>query len=211
MVYRESREVRALNFIATAAYYVAWVVTAVLLMGIPAIRLLSDRVTDESFTIDVPVTITELDAGLVSSWLTEARDLPLNDLHGDLEIPIVSAPVSFLVVTWLGLAVSCGLALLILHQIRRLVQRVRAGAPFDSENAGRLRTLARLILVRYVFKAFYVFFVSGWVATTITGSVQTGSMPYANWSVILIALVLMALAEIFRRGTALEDEQSLVV
>src|SRR5688500_7676835 len=151
MVYRESREVRALNFIATAAYYVAWVVTAVLLMGIPAIRLLSDRVTDESFTIHVPVTIPERDDGLVSSWLTEARNLPLNDLHGDLEIPIVSAPVSFLVVTWLGLAVSCGLALLILHQIRRLVQRVRAGAPFDSENAGRLRTLARLILVRYVF------------------------------------------------------------
>jgi vacuolar-type H+-ATPase subunit I/STV1 len=212
MKYRENRELRALDRVISLAYYLGWAVTAALLIGLPALRILPGDMVDRSFTIAVPASVSELNTTVVAEWEGRAEKYTLNDVHGDVEIPVTVAPVSLLMVTWLAWAVTCGLTLLMLYHARGLVRRVRAGAPFDAENAIILRRLGLLLLVQYIVKAFYVFGVSSWLVSKLaSSSVPLSTAPYANWSVLLSALVLMVLAEIFRRGTALEHEQSLVV
>jgi hypothetical protein len=209
---RENRELRALDRVITLAYYVACVVTAAWLVVVPALRFLPGDLIDRSFTVDVPVAVTELTTTAVAEWEERTATYPLNDVHGDVEIPITVAPITLLFITWLVWGLICGLATMMLYQARKLVRRVRAGAPFDAENAIILRRLGSLLLVQYVVKVFYGFGVSTWVVSKLdSSSVRLSTAPFANWSVLLSALVLMVLAEIFRRGAALEHEQSLVV
>jgi hypothetical protein len=209
--YQESRESRALDRIITLAYYVAWAVTIVLLIGLPAVRLFSFEF-DRSFAVDVPVSIDELNGRATARWSAQPETYGLKDVQGDVEIPVNTAPTSLLVVTWLAWAAMCALTLLMLRHARGLVRRVRSGTPFDAQNALVLRRLGVLLLLQYLVNAFYVFGVSSWLVSKLSdSSVSLSSAPYANWSVLLAALVLMTLSEIFRRGATLEHEQSLVV
>ena len=209
---RGNREMRALDRVLNIAYYIGWVVTAILLIGMPAVRLFSADLADRSFTINVPTTVTKLDAPVGLDLNAAPGDYELKNVTADVAIPISAAPTSFLLVTWIAWALTCALTMLMLYNARGLVRRVRAGSPFDLENAMILRRLGQLLLVRYIVKALYVFGVSSWLVSKVSGgSVPLSTGMYANWSVLLTALVLMVLAEIFRRGAALEDEQALVV
>jgi hypothetical protein len=209
---QESRELRALDRILRIAYYFGWVLTIAWLIGLPTLRFLPPDIVDRSFTIDVPASIDELNTTVIAQWEAGAVKYAFDDVRGDVEIPVSVAPLSLLIFTWLVWAIICGLTLVMLYHGRRLVRRARGGAPFDAENAIIVRRIGLLLLVQYIVKAFYVFGASNWLVVRLDStSVPLSSAPYANWSVLLAALVLLALAEIFRRGTALEHEQSLVV
>ena len=93
------------------------------------------------------------------------------------------------------------LVLLFLHHLRALFRRVREGTPFDAANAARMRWLGVSLLALYVFFGGFEFWMSAWVTRAL----------HINWFGVFTALVLVGLAEVFRRGTALEEEQSLVV
>jgi hypothetical protein len=215
--YRGTRELRALDRIISIAYYLAWVVSVLLLLGLPAVRLWADRiwagdVVDASFVIHVPAAVAESDTSHLTHPNTWAGGYALHNMRGDIAVPIATAPMTFLVLTWIALAVGCGLSLLIFYHARALVRRARDGAPFDAGNAVILRRLGQLLLVRYILKAIYLFGAASWAVRQMSeGGVKLTTGQYANWSALFLALVLMALAGIFRRGAALEDEQSLVV
>ncbi len=212
MTLRENRELRALDRILTIGYYLGWAVTAAWLIALPVLRLLPADTVDRSFTIDVPASVTELNTTVVAQWEATSQGYALNDVGGHVEIPVNSAPFGLLVATWLVGATICGLALRMIYHARRLVRRVRGGKPFDAENAIIVRQLGVLLLVQYLVKAFYTFGTSSWLVRNLSiTSLPLSTAPYANWGVLFSALVLMALAEIFRRGAALEYEQSLVV
>jgi hypothetical protein len=122
-------------------------------------------------------------------------------------------PWSVLALLWSYAAVGGALMLLFLHNLRRIFQRVRDGAAFDAQNVVRLRTLGTLLLAIAGLNAVAE------LATSV--AVRRGLAPGSSLTVptglhidltlVPVALVLMALAEVFRRGAALEHEQSLVV
>jgi hypothetical protein len=113
---------------------------------------------------------------------------------------------------WTYAVLMCALMLLFLHHLRRIFQRVRDGAPFDAANARRLRWLGLLALA---------FALLNGVAETVTSLVvrrglvsSSLSVPSAvslDLSTVFFGLVLLALAEVFRRGAELEDDQALVI
>jgi hypothetical protein len=103
--------------------------------------------------------------------------------------------------------------LLFLHNLRRIFQRVRDGAAFDAQNVVRLRRLGTVLLTLSAVKAVAE------LATSIAvrrGLAQDSSLTvpsgfHLDLTLVPVALVVIALAEVFRRGAALEHEQSLVV
>jgi hypothetical protein len=137
----------------------------------------------------------------------------VDDVRGELKLPIATMPWSFLALLWSYAAVAFGLLLVFLKNLRRIFQRVRDGAAFDAENATRLRTLGALLLALAGLKAVAE------LATSV--AVRRGLAPdsslivppgfHVDLTLVPVALVLMALAEVFRRGAELEHEQSLVV
>jgi hypothetical protein len=214
--------VKALTALVSFLYFVAAAALVIVLIAIPVVELVgstkpwfsADGIQiDGASHVALPVRISDLNATLVSKWDPVGGTIELEDLNGHIQVPIRPAPVWFKVAGWTGSTIGLALIVLFLHHLRRLFQRVRDGAPFDAQNATRLRWMGVLLLALCGFRSVFEFVMSAAAtrALEVSSTIELGSPLRIDAEVVFIALVLIALAEIFRRGAALEDEQSLVV
>jgi hypothetical protein len=205
------RVVRGLAAVASFAYFFMWAGAVVVLVGLPIVKAFGGTDGGFYYGIELPVNAPRVESTVQTAW--GPAPLRLDDMRGELKLPIANVPWSFLALLWGYAAAGGALMLMSLHHLRRILQRVRDGAAFDAQNAVRLRTLGILLLAIAGLNA-----AAQW-ATAI--AVRRGLAPDSSLTVpggfqidaplIPVALVLMALAEVFRRGAALEHEQSLVV
>jgi hypothetical protein len=206
---RPDRVVRVLAALASFAYFVMWAGGALVLIGLPLIKAFG--AAGFYYGLELPVIAPTVQT-MVETASGPAR-LTLDDVRGELNLPISSMSWSLLAVLWSYAAAAGALMLLLLHHLRRIFQRVRDGAAFDTENVVRLRTLGMLLMALAGLKAVAE------LATSIAvrrglgpdSSLTVPSGIHVDLTLLPVALVLMALAEIFRRGAELEHEQSLVV
>lgn len=199
---------RVLSFGAALMYWVVLVAGLAVLAGIPIARTL-DR---EDFRIGVPAEVAALDAGVESAWGEAPGVFELDDVAAKLEVPITRAPGWYVLIAWVGTAGILTLVVMFLHHLRRMLRRLRDGEPFDIENAVHLRWLGWLLIAAHSVGAVVWFVLSSTAIHALTASNVTLHAPLAlDLRVILMGFALIALAEIFRHGAELEDEQSLVV
>lgn len=208
---RPDRVVRTLTALASFAYFGLWAVAALVLIALPMAKAFGGTGADFHYGLEVPVTAPSLQTMVQTVW--GPAPLMLGDVRGELKLPISTVPWSFLALLWSYAAVGGSLMLLFLHNLRRIFQRVRDGAAFDVQNVVRLRTLGRLLLaiagLNAVAELATSIAVRRGLAAGSSLTVPTGF--HIDLTLVPIALVLMALAEVFRRGAELEHEQSLVV
>ena len=208
--YRPDRVVRVLTALVSIAYFGLGILGALVLIAAPLVKLLTDGDPDWIWGLRVPASVPEAEATVLTTW-GPAR-LEVEDVRGVLRLPLSMLPWWLVAVLWAHAAVVFALILLFLHHLRRIFQRVRAGAPFDAANALRLRWLGLLLLAVAVVNGVAELVTSRAVRAGLSsGSITVPRGLHVDLSAVLVALVLVALAEIFRRGAELEDEQSLVV
>jgi hypothetical protein len=208
--YRPDRVVRVLTAVVSIAYFGLSVLAVVLLIGLPAVKLLAGDSPEWVIGLAVPVVTRDAGATVLTRW-GDAR-LEVEDMRGSLKLPVSILPWWLFAVLWAYVAAAVALTLMFVHHLRRIFQRVRGGAPFDATNALRLRWLGLLLLALTVLNG-----VSGSVtALAVRGGLATGHVEVPlglsiDGRAVLFGLLLLALAEIFRRGAELEEEQSLTV
>ncbi len=209
--YEPDRVVKVLSGLATGLYYVTWVAAVLVLAGMPLARYVGAGHADALYRLSAPV-IVHPPLNLTEHWRVRGARVVVSQVRATAEVPMDAVPTSMAVLAWVALAVSAALAVLFLHHLRRLFQRVRQGAPFDPANAIRLRWLGIVLLVGVVWVGVSNLWMSLAVSRMLEGpGNELGTGIQLNIPAILVALVLIALAEIFRRGAALEEEQALVV
>jgi hypothetical protein len=209
LAYRPDRVERALSALVSFAYLGLWVVTVVLLVAVPSARLVA-RGENWTWSVDVPATIQQ--SQTTASTSGGPARLVVADARAILHVPIARLPWSLVGVIWTHAAVALVLTLLALHHLRRIVQRVRDGVPFDADNALRMRALGVLLLALVVFDGVADFATSLALGRELSGgTVTVATRPHIDMPLVFAALVLVVLAEIFRRGAELEREQSLVI
>jgi hypothetical protein len=207
--HRPDRVVRVLTILVSVAFYVTIVAGVLLLLATPLFKLFAGESREWTWDLPVPVTVQD-SATVVTRW--GPAQLELDDVRGDLELPITMLPWPLLTVLWTYRALQLVLTLVALHHLRRICQRVRDGAPFDAHNAVRLRSLGLLVFGLAVFSGLAEFVTSLAVKKGLaSGTIAIPTGLHINAPVVIVALVLVALAEVFRRGAELETEQSLVV
>jgi hypothetical protein len=209
--YRADPVVRLLTVGATVFYRVAWVFAVIVVVGVAAVELFAGPELRREFTIGVTATVDLKDVTIGTAW-GGSTGLEMNKAAGSLRVPIATAPLGFRLAAYLGLGVIYVLFLRFLFHLRELFLRVRAGEPFDERNATSLRWLGILLILIDTLGSAYSFGLSQLVLRALSAP----SMPLAssfsmNGTAIIVGLVLLALAEIFRRGALLEDEQAHVV
>lgn len=211
--YRADWMVRLLTGVVSFAYYGTWVVAVLIVVVAPALKNLTPNlVVDPEFRVGFPVTLAKLGDTAVTQWDVAPLDVQVWQVTGFLSLPNRQLPAWVPIVTYSGVAVAMMLALLFLHTLRALFRRLREGAPFDANNAARMRWVGMWLLAFHVFYGGLSYLMSRWLAREMASSgVAAGPVLDINWFAVLVALVLMALAEVFRRGATLEEEQSLVV
>lgn len=209
--YRANSVVQLLTILVSVFYRVAWVFGVVLFIAVTALELFAGTETRQKFSIGVTTTVHLEDQMVGTAW-GGSLGLKMDEAKGSLRVPIASAPAWFRLAAYLGLAVIFALFLRFLFHLRELFRRVRAGAPFDERNATTLRWLGILLVLIETMTSAYSFGLSQLVLRAMSPpSIPVTSSYSMNGTAIVVGLVLLALAEIFRRGAVLEDEQAHVV
>ncbi len=163
-------------------------------------------------------------SALPMAWVTLRSLIILNWIFGALILALLAA--SFLAEEWTWRALGVGsvaghegivagmraimvigivgtpIAYVVLSQLLRIVESVRVGEPFTSENAGRLRTIAWALLGLELLHICVV---------TIASAVSTPEVPLhisSNFNVTggLAILLLFVLAQVFLEGTRLRED-----
>lgn len=208
--YRPDRVVRVLTILITVAYYGILSVVALVLIATPALKLFAAGDREWEWGLPVPVFVQDTEVTVQSPW--GAGRLEVEDARGSLRLPIAMLPWWLFALLWAHAAAAGGLIVLFLHNLRRIFQRVRDGMPFDAANAMRLRRLGRVLLALALLNGAARLVLTLAVRGNLSaGNVIVPASLDIDMSLVIVALVLIALAEIFRRGADLEAEQSLVV
>jgi Protein of unknown function (DUF2975) len=117
--------------------------------------------------------------------------------------------------TWFamaGAAVMLGLVLWILAELAAVCRSVRDGQPFAARNAMRIRRLALALVLAEVSRAVIVYAAHAYVAAQFAADhLRFTARPHIDAFAIVSALILLVLAEVFRTGTQLDEDQSLTV
>ena len=132
----------------------------------------------------------------------------------------LSLSTFFIAGNWVGRALNFGpgamhlaLWLLILHRLKGFTASLRSGRPFVEENGRRLRTIGLAV-------------VGMWAVTVLTGAAvhayarghfvleEQGSIALGfdvNPLMLFVGLMLLVIAEVFRIGTRLQEEQDATI
>jgi hypothetical protein len=201
--------VRALTGIVSFAFYFVLAGGALLLAGSVAAKAFAGADPNWTWSLPLPAAETHSPTAVMTRW--GPAQLEVLDERTTLRLPIGILPGWLFAVLWAYVAAAGALVLLALHHLRRILQRVRDGAPFDASNARRLRFLGLSLLalsLNGIAERMIAMAVS--VQVPALTSVRPITLP-VDGSLVFVALLLVALARIFHRGSDLEHDQSLVV
>jgi hypothetical protein len=162
-------------------------------------------------TMAIPVAIRVDDRTLrLSAPGLGIEQAQLRDLEGTLHFPprwgaFFVANLA-LAICWLGLA------LWVLGLLRSLIAALRAGRPFVAANASRVRSIGWAVIIGEIVRASVVYFENRYAMTHFTAEgLQFMAHPHFSVFAIVHGLIILALAEVFRAGTRLDEDQSLTI
>jgi hypothetical protein len=104
------------------------------------------------------------------------------------------------------------LVLWVLGQLRAVFETLRDGQPFVAANATRIRRIAFAVIFGETARAALVF-VTNYYASThfVAEGLRFDARPDYNIMAIVYGVIILVIAEVFRAGTRLDEDQSLTV
>ncbi|KAA5546412.1 DUF2975 domain-containing protein [Adhaeribacter rhizoryzae] len=192
--------------------YVSWYIQLLFLVLLTVLLSIS-FIAKEDIQSDLTVRLTQSQplavkpAPAATNINNVTLKLNAGELHftQDKSLPLV---IYNLGVMWIGFAISLGIT----NLLRKIFDSLTDNNPFVVENAQRLRQIALLIILiapitfmRDLFLNWYLrqnFVIDG-------SAIQTHLT--LDFKTIFIGLILLIIAEIFRIGTRLKEDQELTV
>ncbi len=188
-----------LGVFVTIFWLGAWFVVAAFVV-IPFLGL-----ENTSFTFETPIA-----HGLRVEMQGPGGTWKLRTVVADVSTPHSRA--------WIGSLLALPfivLIALVLGGLRKILLSLREGSPFVSENARRLRRIGLLMLLietlRVIVTATLVCPLIEELEPVTPGRQVIEATAWPNWEFVFTGCAVLILAEVFRRGTAMRDEQALTV
>ena len=137
-------------------------------------------------------------------------DAQLRDARAALKFSPQRGP--FFIANAVLLVCLLSLVLWAVSQLRGVLRTLRDGKPFAPANARRLRRIAWLAIAGELVRAAVVFFENQYAASHfVSEGLHFSARPEVNVFAIVNGLVILIIAEVFRIGAGLDEEQSLTV
>lgn len=163
----------------------------------------------EGLVIGVPAAFS-IDASRVSAPSIDVTAAGIRDATGILRIPVSTTRVyvgglvsalAMMAIAWIGV-----------HQLRKVVFSLRDERPFAAANAARIRRIAYAVLAGELVRAAFTIGSNIYIARHFEAEGMSFDVR-VNMSIttIVAGLIIFVLAEVFRAGARLEEEQSLTV
>lgn len=199
---------RGLKITLDIAWYL-FIALLVLAFGLLAWGLASGGNVPGHLSLPVAVTI---DPSLYSISAPDAgiSGAELEELSGDLRFR--SPDRQFVVFFAVYLALGIAIVLMVVYQLRRIIATLAGGTPFVPANAWRIHFIGWVVIAGEFVQEFIEFLGHVAVKTVFdTQGVAFHWSPDVSVTTIFWGCVLLALAEVFRLGVAMQEEQSLTV
>jgi hypothetical protein len=161
--------------------------------------------------IGIPVSFdSDLQASSVASPSVRIDGVRIKNARGTLNLPIERSEFLFANVAILIALMTFGL--FVLTQLRAVFRALRDGRPFVSANVRRIRWIGMSVILGELVWSGIVLFENRYAATHVAAvGVRFNALPDLNFVAIIHGLIILAIAEVFREGTRLEEDQSLTV
>jgi hypothetical protein len=159
----------------------------------------------------IPVSL-EVDAQRhqVTSPSLGIADAQLRDIRGLLTFPTQQGP--FFIGNTVLLLVLFSLALWVIGSLRAVFRTVRDGDPFVAANAGRIRAVAYGVMIGEAARAAITYFENSYAMTNFSAQgLRFVAAPDLDLVAIVLGLIILVIAEVFRTGTRLREDQSLTI
>jgi hypothetical protein len=196
-----------IRYVLDAAWWLA-VVSVVLLTGLLALSLCI-KPEANNLTMNLPVAL-ELSSPVHGSSHPIEPDARIENLRGNLRFPVQNGV--FLSGSMLLIVLFSGCLLWGLNQLRHLFRSLSRGRLFIPENARRIRWVGFTVIFGELARAALVYFWSYYTSLhfTANGLRFVASIDFSGTTVIA-GLSILVIAEVFREGTRLHEEQSLTI
>ena len=161
--------------------------------------------------LSVPVSFDlDLRAHSVAVPSTGIEGARIQRAQGNLSLPVQRG--WFLFANIVVLIVLMAVALWVLSQLRAVFRTLRDGRPFVSENVRRIRWVGvGVILGAFAGSAVTLFNNYYTMTHFASDTVRFVARPTVDVVAIVHGLVILAIAEVFKAGVRLEEDQSLTV
>jgi hypothetical protein len=191
---------------------VAWWFVAlalVLTIGLAGLSAFHDI---EGGELDIPVSFS-VDAQTlpVTAPLLGIEHAEVEKARGSLKF---SPPrgTSLVVTALFGLALMFAAALFVVGQLRAVFRTLRDGRPFVAANATRIRWIAFAVIAGEFVRAGMVYSANFHAMTYFSANgLRFDARPDLNILTIIHGLIILSIAEVFRTGTRLDEDQSLTI
>ena len=134
----------------------------------------------------------------------------IDDVRGTLKFSPQSRAA--LVPALLALLVMLVVVQWVIGQLRAVFRSFAAGRPFEPANARRIRSIGFAVIAGEVARAAVVFSSNWFVMTHFRAEgLHFGAQPDLNMVAIVNGVIILVIAEVFRTGSRLDDDQSLTI
>jgi Protein of unknown function (DUF2975) len=195
--------------ISVGFYTVA--VVLVLMLGLACIPLFTTDFANTEMGIPVSFSV-ETGALRLAAPAPSIEKADIRDAHGSgtLRFP----PPSGMVLTTTALLAALGLAigLWVLVQLRAVFRTLRDGRPFVAANAMRIRWIGYAVILGEVVQSLVLFGGNAYARTHFAADVlRFDAWPSIDVWAIIHGLIILVIAEVFRAGARLDEDQSLTI
>jgi len=203
---------RSVSSLLAALVNLAWYLVAISLVGMLVLAVIPLFTDLSSTQMDLPVSFsvdTGTLRGMASGDVAKAHIANARG-SGNLKFPPPSALV--LVTTAVLAAASLAIALWVLTQLRAVFRSLRDGHPFVAANATRIRWIGYAVIIGEVTRSLVTFGANSYARSHFgVDGLRFDTWPMVNVYAFIYGLIILVIAEVFRAGTRLDEDQSLTI
>jgi hypothetical protein len=165
------------------------------------------EVSGNNLTMSLPVTV-HVDAPI--HGVGGETDAHFEELRGNLRFPVRKG--AFFSGTVAVVVLMFGYLLWMVTQLRYVFRCLSKRLPFVAENARRIRWVGLAVIFGEIGRAAIVYFWSYYTSLHFTLSgLRFAASADMNPITIVSGLAILAIAEVFREGVRLQEDQSLTI
>jgi hypothetical protein len=191
---------------------VAWYLVALALVLAMGLAGLSAFHGIRGGEIDIPVSFSiDAQALPVKAPSLGIERAKIENARGSLKF---SPPpgASFVAPALTVLALMLAAVLFVVGQLRAVIRTLRDGRPFVPANATRIRWIAFAVIAVELARAAVIYSTNSYAMTHFSANgLRFDARPDLNVVTIVYGLIVLAIAEVFRTGTRLDEDQSLTI
>ncbi|WP_295791972.1 DUF2975 domain-containing protein [Mucilaginibacter sp.] len=199
---------KSLSSVFAKAINVFWWLEWIALIVVVAMVIIA-AIVKKAYAVTVPVTFSEVTLRRVQPLNNDFPLGILNTTSGNLYLQL-NASWQSVAMLLMGFALLFAVVIMVTYQLKTIFSNFKQDIPFNEANISRIRNIA-FVLMAY----------SGvqWLFIVVENQVLTSNLKWEhihltysfNFSWLITGVILLVVAEIFKQGTLLDNEQKLTI